>query len=101
MKVRKKDIGKFKLVTKEVTADMETWKGTRTLRRYWDTHLTQIIIKLMIRNLLPMDPGDTMDGGMEDFENEMFEILGKISWSYNLPNGEATQGKEVEEKQKC
>ena len=47
-----------------------------------------------------MDPGDTMDDDMEVLENEMSEILGTISWSHNLPCGEATQGKEVEEKQK-
>ena len=99
LKVRKKDVGKFEVVTEEVIADVETLKGTRTLRRYWDTHLTQILIKL-IRNLLPMDPGDTMDDDMEVLENEMSEILGTISWSHNLPRGEATQGKEVEEKQK-
>ena len=47
-----------------------------------------------------MDSGDTMDDDMEVLENEMSEILGTISWSHNLPRGEATQGKEVEEKQK-
>ena len=60
----------------------------------------QIIIKLMTRNLLLMDLGNTIDEEMEDFENEMSEILGTICWSHNLPCGEATQGKEVEEKQK-
>ena len=27
---------------KKKFSDLETWKGTRTSRRYWDTHLTQI-----------------------------------------------------------
>ena len=37
--------------SKKKFSDLETWKGTRTSRRYWDTHLTQILIKIVTRNL--------------------------------------------------
>ena len=47
-----------------------------------------------------MDPCDAIDEDMEDFKNEMSEILGTTCWIHNFPLGEATQGKEVEEKQK-